>query len=129
MSLRPDLQPSSELTASEPEIVFVHNDFLPHNILLEPDSCVVLAVIDFEWSFLGDPMWDIGYLDWWLQTDDYPYPVRCWDGVQESYGHSIDQTRATFYGRVRCPEPRTWWHDDVPPPVGWLNTSSAAPEH
>ena len=127
-SLRPDLHLPPGLTITDPEIAFVHNDFVPHNILLEPNTCEILALIDFEWSFLGDPTWDVGYLNWWLRTDDYPYPQDCWAGVQATYRHSVDDVRANFYASIRSPEPMTWWEGAVPPPVGWLKRRRDVPD-
>ena len=120
--LRPGLPIPDDLLRSNPGTGFVHNDFLPHNVLLQGGSAGdVLALIDFEWSFLGDPMWDVGYLNWWLQTDDYPYPDECLSGVKAAYGHPVDEARGSFYASIRCPEPMTWWEEGLPPPVGWLH--------
>ncbi len=121
-SLRTDLPFRDDLTGTDAEIAFVHNDFVPHNVLLKKGSAhEVLAVIDFEWSFLGDPIWDVGYLNWWLQTDDYPHPEECLSGVKAAYGYPVDEARGSFYASIRCPEPMTWWEEGLPPPVGWLH--------
>ena len=106
--LEPNLPLSEDLTVTEPDIAFVHNDFLPHNILLKPNGSEVAALIDFEWCFLGDPTWDVGYLKWWLDTDDYSHPQECWSGVQSAYDKSIDERLAEFYASLRRPEPSTW---------------------
>ncbi len=120
--LRPGLPIPDDLLRSNPGTGFVHNDFLPHNVLLQGGSAGdVSALIDFEWSFLGDPMLDVGYLNWWLQTDDYPHPEECLAGVKAAYGHPVDEARGSFYASIRCPEPMTWWEEGLPPPVGWLH--------
>ncbi len=129
--LMPELSIPPLLRESEPEIAFVHNDFLPHNIILKGDGSGVAALIDFEWSFLGDPTWDIGYLRWWVETGGYPYPEDCWEGIGVAYRRLFDEEAASFYASVRCPEPMEWWQDSKPPPIAWLSeedlTDTSAP--
>ena len=120
-SLRTGLPFRDDLTGSNVEITFVHNDFVPHNVLLKKESAhEVLALIDFEWSFLGDPTWDVGYLSWWLETEGYPHPEECWAGVRAAYKYPVDEARAEFYASIRSPEQMAWWQEGVPPPVGGL---------
>ncbi len=119
--LQPGLSLPDGAIATEPEITFVHNDFLPHNVLITPNGTEVAALIDFEWCFLGDPTWDIGYLKWWLDQDDYPHSQQCWSGVQSTYAGSIDSPLGDFYASLRRPEPGTWWRGSMPPPVAWLS--------
>ncbi len=99
---------------------FVHNDFLPHN-LISPDSATDgdVILIDFEWSFVGDPVWDTGYLEWWINTEGFAFPDDVTSGLREGYGSALDQERGAFYAKIREPGSEHWL-GAVPPPLAWL---------
>jgi len=79
-------------------LVFVHNDFVPHNVLVPAEGDVrVVGVIDFEWSTVWDPMWDVGYLQNWIFTDTYEHPQDFWEGFASGYEFEIDAQRASMY--------------------------------
>jgi Ser/Thr protein kinase RdoA (MazF antagonist) len=42
----------------------VHGDFGPNNILLDPITFEVTAVLDWEWARTGDPIVDIAWCEW-----------------------------------------------------------------
>ena len=118
--------PSSDLPmALEPTMAFVHNDFVPHNILIKRDHLEVAALIDFEWSFVGDPDWDVGHLRSWLNTGEYANPDDCWHGVLNTYLRPFNDYAATLYASVRDPESKELWEGSLPPPISWLRNDAA----
>ena len=55
------------------EIALVHGDFHIRNVIADPDSGDVKAVLDWELSTLGDPLADIGsLLAYWPEAGDPP---------------------------------------------------------
>lgn len=53
------------------ETTIVHNDFKLNNMLLAPDLSRVTAVLDWEMSTIGDPLFDLGVtLGYWVLHDD-----------------------------------------------------------
>jgi Phosphotransferase enzyme family len=56
--------------------VIVHGDFGPNNLLIDPDSGAVAALVDWEWMHIGDPVDDLAWCEWILRTfhpDAVPY--------------------------------------------------------
>jgi aminoglycoside phosphotransferase (APT) family kinase protein len=53
--------------ASGPAIagqVLVHGDYGPNNVLLDPASLEITAVLDWEWAHVGDPVEDLAWCEW-----------------------------------------------------------------
>ncbi|WP_139980038.1 phosphotransferase family protein [Nocardioides litoris] len=49
----------------------VHNDFRLDNLVLDPGTLAVRAVLDWEMATVGDPLMDLGgALAYWVQADD-----------------------------------------------------------
>ena len=49
----------------------IHGDWRFDNIVLDPDSLAVEAVLDWEMATIGDPLMDLGaMLAYWVQADD-----------------------------------------------------------
>lgn len=58
------------------ELTLVHGDFHIRNIIADPHTGAVRAVLDWELSTLGDPLADIGsLLAYWPQADDPQTPL------------------------------------------------------
>ncbi|WP_129841056.1 phosphotransferase [Streptomyces sp. RFCAC02] len=47
-----------------PGPVLVHGDFGPNNVLLDPATCEVTAVIDWEFARIGEPVEDLAWCEW-----------------------------------------------------------------
>ncbi|MEO9324016.1 phosphotransferase family protein [Nocardioides sp. C4-1] len=62
------------LDAEQPADVaqrLVHNDFRLDNLVLDPDTLAVRAVLDWEMATVGDPLMDLGgALAYWVEADD-----------------------------------------------------------
>ncbi|WP_077489298.1 phosphotransferase family protein [Sinomonas mesophila] len=65
--------------ASTADKVLVHGDFGPQNVLLDPDTFQVTAVVDWEFAHLGDPVEDLAWCEWIVRMH---HP-----GHQEALGH------------------------------------------
>lgn len=48
--------------------VLVHGDFGPHNVLLDPVTFRVTAVVDWEFARVGDPVEDLAWCEWIVRT-------------------------------------------------------------
>jgi aminoglycoside phosphotransferase (APT) family kinase protein len=49
----------------------IHNDFRLDNLVLDPDTLAVRAVLDWEMATVGDPLMDLGgALAYWVEADD-----------------------------------------------------------
>ena len=42
----------------------VHGDYGPQNLLHDPATCEVVAVVDWEFAHLGDPVEDLAWAEW-----------------------------------------------------------------
>ncbi|PRZ41967.1 aminoglycoside phosphotransferase (APT) family kinase protein [Antricoccus suffuscus] len=69
---------ADRLAAAVPEqreLALVHGDFHLLNVITDPTSCEVSAVLDWELCTLGDPLADVGgLLAYWPQQGDLPVP-------------------------------------------------------
>ncbi|WP_217213690.1 phosphotransferase family protein [Streptomyces sp. AC550_RSS872] len=54
--------------AQEAGKVLVHGDFGPNNVLLDPDTFEVTAVVDWEFAHIGDPVEDLAWCEWVVRT-------------------------------------------------------------
>jgi Phosphotransferase enzyme family len=44
--------------------VLVHGDYGPNNVLLDPATAAITAVLDWEWAHAGDPAEDLAWCEW-----------------------------------------------------------------
>ncbi|MEU5870960.1 phosphotransferase [Glycomyces sp. NPDC047369] len=65
--------------------VAVHGDFGPNNLLLDPVSFEVTAVIDWEFAHFGDPVEDLAWCEWIVRTH-HPAHVGDLDACFDAYG-------------------------------------------
>lgn len=47
-----------------PPAVLVHGDYGPNNVLLDPVAETVVAILDWEWAHVGDPLEDLAWCEW-----------------------------------------------------------------
>jgi aminoglycoside phosphotransferase (APT) family kinase protein len=62
----------SEHVPESPESTVIHNDFKLNNMLWHPDDVATpVAVLDWEMTTIGDPLFDLAVaLSYWVQADD-----------------------------------------------------------
>ncbi|MGB3680915.1 MAG: phosphotransferase family protein [Rubrobacteraceae bacterium] len=71
-----DVEPPTEWLAANvpesPEPTIIHNDFKLNNLVLNPDDLTeVRAVLDWEMTTIGDPLFDLAVsLSYWVEPDD-----------------------------------------------------------
>jgi aminoglycoside phosphotransferase (APT) family kinase protein len=44
--------------------VVVHGDYGPNNVLVDPATLAITAVLDWEWTHPGDPIEDLAWCEW-----------------------------------------------------------------
>ncbi len=75
-------------------VALVHSDLNPKNVLVDPDSLAVTAVLDWEFAHAGHPFTDLGNLLRFDREPDYPDYVaailRAWE---QHHGTGADEAR------------------------------------
>ncbi|RLD20041.1 MAG: phosphotransferase family protein [Bacteroidetes bacterium] len=52
---------------------FIHNDYKYDNLVLDPESLEIKALLDWEMATVGDPLMDLGTsLGYWAEQGDHP---------------------------------------------------------
>ena len=58
---------------NQSQTAFIHNDYKYDNLVLDPDSLHIRAVLDWEMATVGDPLMDLGTsLAYWVEAKDHP---------------------------------------------------------
>ncbi|HEV2149457.1 MAG TPA: phosphotransferase family protein [Longimicrobiaceae bacterium] len=58
---------------ASPAATVIHNDFKLNNLLFDPESLEVTAVLDWEMAAIGDPLLDLAvFLSYWVDPRDPP---------------------------------------------------------
>lgn len=66
----------------------VHGDYGPNNLLLDPVTFDVTAVLDWEWSHPGSPVEDLAWCEWIVRMH-HPSAVRFLDSFFAAYGAPV----------------------------------------
>lgn len=69
------------------ELGVVHGDFGPHNMLFDPITFDVLAVLDWEWSGIGAPILDLAWCEWIVRMH-HCTDMPALSGFYEAYGRT-----------------------------------------
>jgi aminoglycoside phosphotransferase (APT) family kinase protein len=86
--------------ASQARAGIVHGDYRLDNLVLDPATLDVAAVLDWEMSTLGDPLADLGLLlAYWDGLGSIPNPIA--DGVGPRSGFPLGQELVDRYARTR----------------------------
>jgi aminoglycoside phosphotransferase (APT) family kinase protein len=67
--------------------VFVHGDYGPQNLLFDPRSFEVLAVLDWEFAHRGEAVEDLAWAEWIVRMH-HPAEVSTLGALFEGYGQS-----------------------------------------
>ena len=112
----PEVERAIELlTSSRPPdsgFTVVHNDFKFDNLVLDPGSLAVRAVLDWEMATAGDPLMDLGTtLGYWVERGD-PESLRLLGlGVTQLPGSLTRQQVVERYGRATGRDVSRWhWY-------------------
>jgi aminoglycoside phosphotransferase (APT) family kinase protein len=96
----------------EAEPALIHNDFKYDNLVLDPESLAIRAVLDWEMATVGDPLSDLGMaLAYWIQADD-PKGLRALDlGLTGLPGNLTRAELVRRYAQVTGRDTRhVGWH-------------------
>jgi aminoglycoside phosphotransferase (APT) family kinase protein len=63
----------------------VHGDYGPNNMLFDPETFEVAAVLDWEWARVGDPIEDLAWCEWIVRMH-HPGVVGALGRLFEGYG-------------------------------------------
>jgi hypothetical protein len=74
-----------ETAAPRPGSVLVHGDYGPHNMLFDPATSAVTAVLDWEWAHPGEPVEDLAWCEWIVRTH-HPGRTGALASLFEGYG-------------------------------------------
>jgi tRNA A-37 threonylcarbamoyl transferase component Bud32 len=82
--------------------VVVHGDYGPNNMLFDPTTFAVTAVLDWEWGHVGDPVEDPAWCEWIIRMH-HPESVGALDELFAGYGDrpSWAQRRAASSAKCR----------------------------
>ncbi|MGW5364541.1 phosphotransferase family protein [Actinopolymorpha pittospori] len=83
------------------DAVLVHGDFGPNNMLFDPDTFDVTAVLDWEWAHAGDIVEDLAWCEWIVRTHHAP-EVAALDDLFAAYGHRPSWTERQDAMLVKC---------------------------
>jgi aminoglycoside phosphotransferase (APT) family kinase protein len=62
-----------EYIPAENSPAFIHNDYKYDNLVLDPDTLAIKALLDWEMATVGDPLMDLGTsLGYWAEQGDHP---------------------------------------------------------
>ena len=67
--------------------VIVHGDFGPNNVLFAPDGPAVVALLDWEFCHLGDPIEDLAWCEWVVRAH-HPDAVPELPNLFQGYGRT-----------------------------------------
>lgn len=107
----------------------VHGDFGPNNLLLDPDTYAVTAVVDWEFAHLGDPIEDLAWCEWIVRMH-HPDRVGALGAFFEGYGAFVPgwpERRAAMVDR--CLDLREFcrrWDPDGPAVAEWQRRAEFA---
>ena len=92
--------------ASIPELpgdgeVLVHGDFAPYNVIVDAQSGVIQAVIDWELAHAGRPVVDLAWMEWNMRIW-YSPSVESMTAMYDAYGELPDWTERHAAMLERC---------------------------
>ncbi|WBB58202.1 phosphotransferase [Streptomyces sp. WMMC500] len=128
-SVAQDVLPESARAA---DAVLVHGDFGPNNLLLDPGTFAVTAIVDWEFARHGAPVEDLAWCEWLVRTH-HPGHLRALGGFFRAYGGKVPpwpERRAAML--AKCAEMREFcerwepggpgvrlWEDRAAATAGW----------
>ncbi|MGW2342616.1 phosphotransferase family protein [Streptomyces sp. NPDC001661] len=80
--------PVPALGARGADEVLVHGDFGPNNLLLDPGTFEVTAVVDWEFAHFGAPVEDLAWCEWIVRTH-HPAHTPALGHFHRSYGSGV----------------------------------------
>ena len=88
---------SNELGQAEPCLLHMGDIMHNGNIIVEPDSGRILAVVDYVDSMAGDPRWELAWVDYYFA--DYPFDRAPFDMARFRAAYCTDHDPRDPLGR------------------------------
>ena len=108
--------------------VLVHGDFGPNNTLLDPATCTVTALLDWEFAHLGDPIEDLAWCEWIIRTH-HPEHTDALSELYSGYGQPTpawaDRQGAMLDKCVELQRFCQRWQPDGPAVQLWKDRAAA----
>jgi tRNA A-37 threonylcarbamoyl transferase component Bud32 len=107
-----------------PALPLVHGDYGPQNMLFDPGTFAVTAILDWEWAHPGDPIEDLAWAEWIVRTH-HPDQLGALDALFQGYGHRPPFARRRDVALARCrqmrdrPGSNPVWVDRVAATAAW----------
>jgi thiamine kinase-like enzyme len=101
--------------------VLVHGDYGPNNLLFNPVTLEVQAILDWEWAHAGDPLEDLAWCEWIVRMH-HPGHVAELAGLFRGYGRRPDWAARQRAMLDRCRELLGFclrWQPDGPGVRSW----------
>ncbi|MGK5681561.1 phosphotransferase family protein [Actinoplanes sp. URMC 104] len=109
--------------------VLVHGDYGPNNMLFDPDTFRVTALLDWEWAHPGDPAEDLAWCEWIVRRH-HPEAVEALGELFAGYGVRPSWARRHAAMAARCesfvelfragpPAARRLWQDNLALTLSW----------
>jgi aminoglycoside phosphotransferase (APT) family kinase protein len=83
--------------------VLVHGDFGPNNLLFDPATSDVVAVLDWEWAHIGRRVEDLAWCEWIVRMH-HPRQVGALDSFFTAYGARPEWVERQAAMLARCQE-------------------------
>jgi aminoglycoside phosphotransferase len=95
--------------------VVVHGDFGPNNVLIDPATHAVTAVLDWEWAHPGEPVEDLAWCEWIIRMH-HPDQIAALDALFAAYGQRPTWPERHDAMQERCRQLLHLcrrWHEDA----------------
>ena len=98
-----ELSPAEILPGSRAESgeVLVHGDFGPNNLLFDPETLEIAAVLDWEWAHSGHRIEDLAWCEWIVRMH-HPAQTGALDAFFAGYGDRPSWADRQTAMLVRC---------------------------
>jgi Ser/Thr protein kinase RdoA (MazF antagonist) len=70
---------------NDANVVLVHGDYRPNNVLIDPATLQITGVVDWEFAHLGSPVEDLAWCEWIVRMH-HPNQVGALDNLFDGYG-------------------------------------------
>ena len=86
-----------ELGRAEPCLLHMGDIMHNGNMIVDPGTGRILAVVDYVESMAGDPRWELAWVDYYFS--DYPFNPVCFDMARFRAGYGTDHDPEDALGR------------------------------
>jgi hypothetical protein len=93
-----EILPGSPAASGE---VLVHGDFGPNNLLFDPETLQIAAVLDWEWAHSGHRIEDLAWCEWIVRMH-HPAQIGALDAFFAGYGDRPSWADRQTAMLVRC---------------------------